>query len=98
MRHIRSAKPCRRFYEGVENGRQVKCRAANGLEHVRRPGLLPEGFAKLIEQSRVLDSDDGLVGKILEQRDLIVGKRPHLLAVDIDHAEEFFIATQRNRQ
>ena len=34
-----------------------------------------------LEQPRVLDGDDGLGGEVLNQLDLLVGERPHLLAV-----------------
>ena len=37
-------------------------------------------FAQFLEQPRVLDGDHGLLGEILDQRDLLVGKRPDLLA------------------
>jgi hypothetical protein len=40
---------------------------------------------QLVEQPRVLDSDDGLARKACDQRDLLVGKRPDLLAVDADY-------------
>ena len=41
-------------------------------------------FAQLVEQPGVLDGDDGLAGEILDQLDLLVGERPHLLAIDDD--------------
>ena len=39
-------------------------------------------FVKIIEQSRILDGDDGLRGEILNQLDLLVAKRAHFGAVD----------------
>ena len=36
---------------------------------------------QLVEQARVLDRDDGLVGEVLDQLDLLVSERPDLLAV-----------------
>ena len=41
-------------------------------------------FAQLVEQPRVLDGDDGLVGEILDQLDLLVGERANFLAIDDD--------------
>ena len=35
--------------------------------------------AHLVEQARVLDGDDGLVGEVRHQLDLLVGEGPHLL-------------------
>ena len=44
--------------------------------------------SQLLEQPRVLDGDDGLVGERLEQRDLPVGERSrHSLARDGDGAD-----------
>ena len=37
---------------------------------------------QFIEQPRVLDGDDGLGGEVLHQCDLLVGERPHFLAID----------------
>ena len=44
--------------------------------------------AQLVEQPRVLDGDDRLRGEVLHQLDLLVGERPHLLAVDDDGADQ----------
>ena len=59
------------------------------LQHLRGRGLLLQrlaqivgALAQLVEQPRVLDGDDGLGGEVLYQLDLLVGERPHLLAVD----------------
>ena len=46
-------------------------------------------LAQLVEQSRVLDGDDGLVGEVRDQLDLPLGERPHLLAVDSNYANQF---------
>jgi hypothetical protein len=52
-------------------------------------GLLLQGFAQifrslsqLIEQARVLDGDDGLGSKVLDQLDLFVRERQHFGAID----------------
>jgi hypothetical protein len=52
-------------------------------------GVLPPTNAKaqFIEQPRVLDGDDGLGGEVGDQPDLLVGKRPNLLAEDADGAD-----------
>ena len=57
------------------------------LQHFGGRGLLLQRFGQLAvrcasEQPRVLDRDDGLVGEVCHQLDLLVGKRPHLLAED----------------
>ena len=53
-------------------------------------------FAQLVEQPRVLDGDDGLGGEIRDQLDLLVGERPHLLAVDGDRADQLVVLEHRH--
>ena len=64
-----------------EHGLEVKDRTADHLQHLGRGGLLLQRFGELalarlhlLEQPRVLDGDDGLVGEGLEQLDLLVGE------------------------
>jgi hypothetical protein len=52
-----------------------------------RPGAL----AQLIEQPGVLDGDDRLRGEVLDQLDLLVEERPHLLAIDDDGPDQLII-------
>ena len=52
--------------------------------------------AQLVEQPRVLDGDHGLGGEILHQLDLLVGERPHLLAVDDDGADQLIVLEHRH--
>ena len=54
----------------------------------------PVRCAQFAEQPRVLHRDDRLGGEVLQQRDLLVGERPHLLAVDCDDAEQRIILAQ----
>jgi len=58
-----AAEPDSRIQESVEHGLQIEGRAANDLEHVGSRGLLLERLAQLVEQPRVLDGDNGLVGE-----------------------------------
>ena len=64
------------------------------LQHLAGRGLLLQrlgqivgALAQFVEQPRVLDGDDGLGGEVLHQLDLLVGERPHLLAIDDDGAD-----------
>ena len=41
-------------------------------------------LAQFVEQTRVLDGDDGLLGETADQLNLLLGERPHLLAVNGD--------------
>src|SRR5262245_43275273 len=85
-RVIGVAKSCSRLNKRVENPRQIEGCTANDFEHVGRSGLLLERLPQLVEQTRVLDSDDGLACKIFDQLDLLVGEWAHLLAVDYDRS------------
>ena len=74
---------------GFEHRLQLAGRTGDDLQHLRGRGLLLQrlaqivgALAQLVEQPRVLDGDDGLGGEVLHQLDLLVGERPHLLAID----------------
>src|SRR4029453_19010833 len=69
-----------RFDQSIQYRLKVESGAADDLENVSGGGLLLQGFAQLVKQSRVLDSDDRLIGKVRDQLDLLVGERPHFLA------------------
>src|SRR5262249_45986733 len=76
----RVAKAHRTLGYGLKYRPQIESRAADDLEQIGGRGLLLQGFgeicralAQLVEQARVLDRDDGLVGEILDQFDLLVG-------------------------
>ena len=53
-------------------------RAADDAQHLGGRRLPLERLLGLVEQAHVLDRDHRLVGEGLEQRDLLVGERPHL--------------------
>ena len=54
-------------------------------------------FAQLVEQTRVLNGDDSLRGEVLYQRDLLVGERPHFLAVDANGPDQLFVFQHGHR-
>ena len=62
----------RQLSKSIEHRLQIEGRAADHLEHVRRGGLLLQQFAQLAEQPGVLDGDDGLAGKCLQNRELFI--------------------------
>ena len=45
--------------------------------------------AQLAQQPRILDGDHRLRGEVLDQLDLLVAERPHLLPVNDDAADQF---------
>src|SRR6266568_7148557 len=53
-------------------------------------------FLQLGEEANVLDRDDGLVGKGLEQGDLGIGKGAHLSAQDGETAKRLTLAQERD--
>jgi hypothetical protein len=74
---------------------QIERRAADDLEHVAGRGLILERFLKiarsvlqLIKQPRILHRDHRLLGKVLDQCNLLVGKRTHFLAKEAEYAED----------
>ena len=54
-------------------------------------------LARLGDQPRVLHRDHRLRREVLQQRDLFVGERPDLLAIDRDRAEQRVVLAQRRR-
>src|SRR5262249_17170916 len=63
---IHLAQPRSRLNQRLEHYLQIKSRAADDLKHVSGRSLLLKRFAQLIEEPRVLDGDDGLIGKGLQ--------------------------------
>src|SRR6516165_9515535 len=93
---IRLAQPRRRLDQRLENRLQIEGRAADDLEHVGGGRLLLQRLAQLVEQARVLDGDDGLIGEAREQSYLLVAERPHLLTVDAERANHPFLLEHRH--
>src|SRR3974390_650089 len=94
----RSTEPRRIREHSVEHLLQLAGRACDSLQYFRRRGLLLERFTQRVEQSRVLNGDDGLRGKVLDQFDLLVGKWTDLLAVNDYGADELFVSEHWNRE
>ena len=75
-----------RLDKRIEDTLHVERRAADDFEHVAGCGLLLKGFTQLVEQPRVLDGDDGLVGESLQELHLLIRERPGFVAHDTDDA------------
>ncbi len=90
------AQPRHRLDQRIEHGLQVEGRAADDLEHVGGGGLLLQRLAQLVEQSGILDGDDRLGGEALDQLDLLVGERAHLLPIDDENADQLPFLLQRH--
>src|SRR5215469_16417954 len=73
----------------LKNRLQFPWKARNDLQHFRsrclalkRISEIGRALTQLIQQPRVLDGDDGLGCKVLNQLDLFVRERTYLLAID----------------
>ena len=84
----RIAQPRRLFEHRIEHRREIAGRRVDDLQHLGGRGLLLQRLAGLGDQPRVLHRDHRLRREILQQRDLLVGKRPDFLAVDAKCAKE----------
>src|SRR6516164_1982471 len=85
------AEPCCVRQHSIENRLQLAGRACDDAQHIRGRSLLLKRLAQLVEQAGVLDGDDGLGSKILQQFDLFVGKRPDFLPVDENNADHHIV-------
>ena len=90
---IDPANPRRAFDDGVQHRLHVRRRAADDAEHLGRCRLMLQrlaqfrvALAEFLEQSDVLDRDDGLIGKGFKERDLLFRKRTNFRAANVDHA------------
>ena len=92
------AQPQRLFQHRIEHRREVAGRGIDDLQHLGGRGLLLQRLARLGDEPRVLHRDDRLRREILQQRDLLIGERPHLVAMDRDDAEQPLVPAERKRQ
>jgi hypothetical protein len=67
----------------VEHRRKVAGGAVDDPQHLGGGGLPLQGFARLGQEPRILHCDHRLRGKVFKQGDLLIGKRPYLLAVEL---------------
>src|ERR1700731_1557236 len=60
---------------GLEHRLQLAGRRTDDAQYVRRGRLLLQRLPQFVEQPRVLDGDDRLIGEVLNELDLLVGER-----------------------
>ena len=82
----------------VEGPPAVLGSTSDDAKDIGRRGLAIQAFSQLVEQPRVIDGDDGLLGEILDQLDLLLAERPHLLAECPQVAKQCVVLEQRNAQ
>src|SRR5262245_24175548 len=86
------------FQHRLEYWGQLARRRANDLEHVGGRGLLLQGFTQFVEQPRVLDSDDRLIGEGLGEFDLLIGERFKYRSGEHKRADRSTISQQRDAE
>ena len=65
---------------------QITGRRTDDAQHDRRRCLSLQRFAQFVQQTRILDGDDGLGGEVSEQLNLLVGERVNFSSVDANAA------------
>ena len=79
----------------VEHRCQIAGRTVDHLEDFRCCRLSLQRLPGLVEQPRILDGDDGLVCKALQQRELLLGERHGTVAMHDESADRLALAPQR---
>src|SRR5262245_18285725 len=79
-----------------EHRNKIEGRAADDLEHVGGSRLLLQRFSQLIQKARVLDRDDSLTRKALNQLYLLFDEGANLLPVNADDADQFAFSEHRH--
>jgi len=92
----------RLFEHSIEHWREVAGRGIDDLQYLGCGGLplqCPAEIAvarlDLVEQTRVLEGDDGLVGEGLKERDLDRGERPDCARPATDDADRLALTEDR---
>ncbi len=87
--------------DGFQHGFKIEAGAhrladfAQRFHFLDRLHQLARAFLQFLEQSDVLDGDDGLVGEGLEERDLLVSERSNLRSANQDSSNGNTFAEQR---
>src|SRR5262249_4523080 len=76
-----AAEAVRLLQDCVEYRREVTWRRVDDLQNFSGRCLLFESYTRFGDQPHVLDRDDRLRGKVLQQPDLLVGERPDFAPV-----------------
>src|SRR5262249_30988475 len=88
---------------GLEHGLKLAGGTADDPEDLRGRRLLLQrlaqldgAIAQLVHQPGVLDRDDGLLGEARDQRNLLVGEWPDLVAIDGNQSDHLFLFEHRH--
>ena len=95
------AEPDRVLCQGLEDGLEIERRAPDDLEQLAGGRLLLERDPQLAvarlqlrEQADVLDRNDGLIGKRLEERHVAVGECAGFAVADDENPEDLALAPE----
>ena len=89
---ISLAQPGGSFDEGIQYRFEIERRAADDLENIGGRRLLLQRFTQLVEEARVLDGDDGLVGERGEQFYLFISESLQLRPSQYQHPDRGILA------
>src|SRR5262249_33701171 len=102
---INTTNLCRALNDRIEHRLHIRRRAADDAEYLRRCRLMFQrlaqfriAFLDLLEQSHVFNCDHRLVGKSLQQCDLLFSKRTDLHPMNRDRADRRAFSEHRRRQ
>ncbi len=82
----------------LEHRLHVRRRAGDHLQDVGGRGLPLQRLFGFVEQPRIFDGDDGLVGKSLQQLNVVRGECTGLLARHADHSDGRPVTPQRDEE
>ena len=83
----RVGQSCGSLGDRVEHRLHVGRRARDHTKDLARRRLPLQGLFRLVEETAILDGDDGLGGERLDESDFLLGKRPNLHADKHDDAD-----------
>jgi hypothetical protein len=83
-----AAQRMRLLQDRIEHRGEIAGRGIDDAQHLSSRGLLLQGFVRLGDQSGVLYRDHSLRSEVLQERDLLVGKRPNIAAIYVQDPEQ----------
>ena len=93
---VRSAQPDRTFDQAVHHRGEVPRMGADEGEHLAGGRLQLERLAEVLEEAGVGDGERRLLAEGRERRELVLGERPHLVAVHVQRADGGAVMGERH--